>query len=95
VNSDAGERHVYHVYAVRVPDRETVRQGMIDAQIGVGIHYPIPVHLQPAFKELGYKPGDFPVTEAISNETLSLPIYPELGEADINTVVADLRRILG
>lgn len=92
---DADDRHVYHIYAVRVRDREEVRQSLVDAQIGVGIHYPIPIHLQPAFKELGYKPGDFPVTEAIANETLSLPLFPELTVAQRNTVTMALAEAVG
>lgn len=90
----AGGRHVFHVYAVRVAGRDAVWQRLLEAGIGAGLHYPVPVHLQPAFKELGHKPGDYPVAEAIAGETLSLPIYPELKEAHIDTVVTSLKRIL-
>jgi dTDP-4-amino-4,6-dideoxygalactose transaminase len=87
-----GDRHVYHVYAVRIKDRDAVSQRMVNSQVGVGIHYPIPVHLQPAFKELGYKAGDFPITEAMANQTLSLPIYPELTSEQQRTICEALAR---
>lgn len=81
-----GDRHVYHIYAVRVAERERVRQAMVDAGIGVGMHYPIPLHLQPTFAEFGYKQGDFPVAEAIGDETLSLPLFAELTDAQREAV---------
>lgn len=80
------ERHAYHVYAVRVAQRDKVRLAMIDAGVGVGIHYPIPVHLQLAFAALGHRPGDFPVSERFANETLSLPIFPEMTAEQVNHV---------
>jgi dTDP-4-amino-4,6-dideoxygalactose transaminase len=71
-------RHVYHIYAVRVPQRDRF-QGALTAQgVQTGIHYPIPVHLQPAYADLGYKAGDFPCAEAAAKEVLSLPMFPEL-----------------
>src|SRR5690606_17559919 len=74
----AGRRHVYHIYAVRSEDREELRRGLNDAGIQTGLHYPIPVHLQPAHADLGYSAGDFPEAEAAAREVLSLPIYPEM-----------------
>jgi dTDP-4-amino-4,6-dideoxygalactose transaminase len=74
----ADRRHVYHVYAVRTPHRAELQQYLQDKGISTGIHYPIPVHLQKAFAELGHHEGDFPHSEAASNEVLSLPMYPEL-----------------
>ncbi|MBD2493026.1 DegT/DnrJ/EryC1/StrS aminotransferase family protein [Nostoc sp. FACHB-280] len=71
-------RHVYHVYAVRSPQRDALQQGLQEMEIQTGIHYPIPVHLQPAYSELGYKAGDFPHAEAAAKEVLSLPMYAEL-----------------
>ncbi|MBG1271561.1 DegT/DnrJ/EryC1/StrS family aminotransferase [Nostoc sp. WHI] len=71
-------RHVYHVYAVRSPERDVLQQSLQEMEIQTGIHYPIPVHLQPAYSDLGYKPGDFPHSEAASSEVLSLPMYAEL-----------------
>lgn len=81
----AGE-HVYHVYAIRTAERDRVRRQLAEAGIATGIHYPIPVHLQPAYQDLGYRPGDFPATEAFAAETLSLPIYPELTAAQVDRV---------
>ncbi|BAY18548.1 glutamine--scyllo-inositol transaminase [Anabaenopsis circularis NIES-21] len=71
-------RHVYHVYAVRSPQRDALQQGLQEMEIQTGIHYPIPVHLQPAYSELGYKAGNFPHAEAAAKEVLSLPMYAEL-----------------
>jgi dTDP-4-amino-4,6-dideoxygalactose transaminase/acetyltransferase-like isoleucine patch superfamily enzyme len=84
-------RHVYHVYAVRVDDREQVQQALNARGIHTGIHYPIPVHLQPAYADLGHKEGDFPESEAAAREVLSLPMYPELTPIQQDAVVAALR----
>jgi dTDP-4-amino-4,6-dideoxygalactose transaminase len=70
--------HVYHLYVVRVPRRDELKEVLARQGIGTGIHYPIPCHLQPAFRYLGYQVGDLPVTERIAGEVLSLPMYPEL-----------------
>jgi dTDP-4-amino-4,6-dideoxygalactose transaminase len=69
---------VWHLYVVEVLNREDVQQKLTDAGIGWGVHYPIPVHMQLAYRDLGYKPGDFPVTERSAGRILSLPMYPEL-----------------
>jgi len=82
--------HVYHVYAVRVRDREGVRSRLMAAGIQSGVHYPTPVHLQPAYADLGYESGSFPVSEALARETLSLPMFPELTEAQVDEVCAAL-----
>ena len=82
----AGARHVYHVYAVRLPQRDRWRAHLADMQVQTGIHYPIPIHLQPAYRDLGYHAGDFPVAERIAREVLSLPIYPEMADAQIERV---------
>ncbi len=71
-------RHVYHIYAVRVPERDEFQKALTARGIQTGIHYPIPVHLQPAYADLGYKAGDFPHTEAAAAEVLSLPMFAEL-----------------
>ncbi|AMA61182.1 DegT/DnrJ/EryC1/StrS family aminotransferase [Bradyrhizobium sp. CCGE-LA001] len=84
-------RHVYHVYAVRLEHRDEALALLRDAGIGVGIHYPVPVHLQRAYAELGYRAGDLPVTEMLAKEFLSLPIYPELPLERTDEVVAALR----
>jgi dTDP-4-amino-4,6-dideoxygalactose transaminase len=69
---------VYHLYVVRVQDREALQAHLAEAGIGTGIHYPIPLHLQKAYSHLGYKAGDFPVTERVASEIVSLPMYPQL-----------------
>jgi dTDP-4-amino-4,6-dideoxygalactose transaminase len=69
---------VYHLYVVRVQDREALQANLAEAGIGSGIHYPIPLHLQKAYESLGYKKGDFPVTERIAAEIVSLPMFPQL-----------------
>jgi dTDP-4-amino-4,6-dideoxygalactose transaminase len=78
--------HVYHVYALRVPDRDRVLSELQQRGIGCGIHYPIPVHLQHAYASLGYGPGTFPVAETCAREFLSLPMVPELTDAQIIAV---------
>jgi dTDP-4-amino-4,6-dideoxygalactose transaminase len=83
--------HVYHVYAVKVPDRDGIHQRLMEAGIQTSMHYPVPVHLQPAYSELGYGPGAFPNAEAFAAETLSLPIYPELSEAQVERVCTALK----
>jgi dTDP-4-amino-4,6-dideoxygalactose transaminase len=69
---------VFHLYVVRVADREGLQAHLAEAGVGTGIHYPIPLHLQKAYQALGYKAGDFPVTERIAEEILSLPMFPQL-----------------
>lgn len=82
--------HVYHLYVVHVPHRDRVRELMEDTGIGVGLHYPVPVHLQPAYADLGHAVGDFPVSEASAHSLLSLPMYPEMAGAAIEYVSASL-----
>lgn len=83
-----GCRHVYHVYAVRLRGRDATRASLQQAGIQTGVHYPIPVHLQPAYQDVGYKAGDFPVAESVAAEVLSLPMYPELTTGQVNEVAA-------
>jgi dTDP-4-amino-4,6-dideoxygalactose transaminase len=83
-------RHAYHVYAIEVEHRERVQKALGAAGIGTGIHYPVPVHLQKAYAELGYGVGDFPVAEAVANRFLSLPIYAELEPEQAAHVVLEL-----
>jgi dTDP-4-amino-4,6-dideoxygalactose transaminase/acetyltransferase-like isoleucine patch superfamily enzyme len=83
-------RAVYHLYVVRTADREGLMQHLKDAHIGTGIHYPIPLHLQTAYKSLGYKEGDFPVSEKSAAEIVSLPMFPNLTEAQQSRVVAEI-----
>lgn len=70
--------HVFHLYVARVPRRDALLSHLKEREVGTGIHYPIPCHLQPAFRGLGYQPGDLPVTEKITSEIISLPMYAEL-----------------
>lgn len=85
-----GNEHVFHQYVVRVECRDRVASELSDAGIGVGIHYPKPIHLLPAFSFLGHEPGSFPVAERFAGQILSLPIYPGLSEAQQDYVVATL-----
>jgi dTDP-4-amino-4,6-dideoxygalactose transaminase len=71
-------RHVYHLYIVQVKDREALRKALDEQGIESGLHYPIPLHLQPAYRDLGHKEGDFPVSERVAKHLLSLPMYAEL-----------------
>ena len=81
-----GCRHVYHVYAVRLRNRDDVRAQLQAKGIQTGVHYPIPIHMQPAYRDLGYQAGDFPVSEEIAAEVLSLPIFPEMTPAQVQEV---------
>ena len=83
-----GCRHVYHVFAVRADDRDTLRDVLGTQGIQTGIHYPIPVHLQPAHADLGYRAGDFPNAEAAAREVLSLPLFPEMTHEQVEVVAA-------
>ena len=82
----AYNRHVYHIYAIRVPQRDAFQKSLTESGVQSGIHYPIPVHLQPAYADLGYKAGDFPRSEAAANEVLSLPLFAELTKDQQETV---------
>jgi dTDP-4-amino-4,6-dideoxygalactose transaminase len=84
-------RHVYHIYAIRDAQRDTLLTFLHDHGVSTGIHYPIPVHLQRAFAELGHKEGDFPHSEAASREVLSIPMYPELPTEQQDLVIAALK----
>jgi dTDP-4-amino-4,6-dideoxygalactose transaminase len=83
-----GCRHVYHVYAVRLARREATRAALQAAEIQTGVHYPIPVHLQPAHADLGYARGDFPVSEEVALQVLSLPMFPEMTFEQVQQVTA-------
>jgi dTDP-4-amino-4,6-dideoxygalactose transaminase len=77
---------VYHLYVIQHPDRDGLREHLAEKGISTGIHYPVPLHLQPACKEFGGKKGDFPDTEKIVDTILSLPMYPELTEEQIDYI---------
>jgi dTDP-4-amino-4,6-dideoxygalactose transaminase len=82
---------VYHLYVIQTAYRDKLYDYLTTAGIGVGIHYPIPIHLQMAYKELGYKVGDFPVAERVAQQILSLPIYPELQREQIIEVTQKIK----
>ena len=84
----ANGKHVYHIYAVRTADRATLMRALQSHGIGTGIHYPIPVHLQEAHEDLGYRKGDFPESERAADQVLSLPMFPELALTDVEVVAA-------
>ena len=83
--------HVWHLFVIRHADRDRLRAALADQCIQTGLHYPTPVHLQHAYAHLGHQPGDFPVTEAISRECLSLPLFPEMTDEQQDSVVAALK----
>ena len=82
----SGRRHVYHVYSIFHSERDKLQDTLKDSGIHTGKHYPIPVHLQKPYLYLAYREGDFPVSERVAREQLSLPLFPELKEEDVNRV---------
>jgi dTDP-4-amino-4,6-dideoxygalactose transaminase len=85
---------VYHLYVIRVQDRTGLIQHLAQANIGTGIHYPVPLHLQNAYKSLGYKDGDFPVSEAVAAEIVSLPMFPNLRADQQERVVSEVMKFI-
>jgi dTDP-4-amino-4,6-dideoxygalactose transaminase len=85
-------RHVYHVYTLRTDDRDSLQAFLQAEGIQTGIHYPVPVHLQPAYADLGYERGAFPQSEAASEQVLSLPLYPELSSEAVAEVAGAVKR---
>jgi dTDP-4-amino-4,6-dideoxygalactose transaminase len=86
--------HVFHLYVVRLDDRDEVRQRLRDRGVASGVHYPLPVHRYPAYAHLGHGPGSFPVAEGICERIISLPMYPEMGPAEVGHVASALRESL-
>ena len=86
--------HVFNVYAVRSTQRDRIAAALRAGGIASAVHYPQPVHLQDRYKDLGYSTGVFPVAEAIATKELSLPIYPELSEVSVRTIVKIIRQAL-
>jgi dTDP-4-amino-4,6-dideoxygalactose transaminase len=87
-------RAAYHLFVVRLQERDALLEYLKERGISTGIHYPIPIHLQPACRHLGHKEGDFPITEGCARQVLSLPMYPELTQAQIQEVVRAIKEFL-
>jgi len=81
-----GAESVWHLYVIRTERRDALKEHLVSKGINASIHYPIPIHLQPAYQDLGYKRGDFPVTEAYADRILSLPMYPELSDRQVEFI---------
>ncbi len=97
--NDSGSGHVYHLYVIRLTkdcpiDRTRLQQELAAYDIQSGIHYPVPCHLQPAFHHLGYQSGDFPVAECLSQEILSLPMFPGMSDDQLEYVVETIARVV-
>jgi dTDP-4-amino-4,6-dideoxygalactose transaminase len=92
---DPAGTHVYHLYVVRTPKRDALQAYLKEQGIGTGIHYPIPVHLQPFYADQGYRRGQFPVTEQLCDEILSLPMFPEMTEAQVDYVAEKVCEFVG
>jgi dTDP-4-amino-4,6-dideoxygalactose transaminase len=87
----AGYESVYHLYVIRTEKRDAIRQALLENNIGCGIHYPLPLHLQPACRYLGYNSGDFPNAERIADTALSLPMHPALTPGEVERVAGVVR----
>jgi dTDP-4-amino-4,6-dideoxygalactose transaminase len=84
---------VFHLYVIQVRQRDRLREALGQAGIETGVHYPIPLHLQPCFRDLGHREGDFPHSERIAHETLSLPMYPQIRDEQLAHVVEQVNRL--
>jgi dTDP-3-amino-3,4,6-trideoxy-alpha-D-glucose transaminase len=91
----AGDEHVWHVFAVTCHARDELAAALAGAQIGTLVHYPVPPHLSDAYKELGYGPGDFPISERLSQTMLSLPLYPQLSATAVDRVCGAVAHAAG
>lgn len=87
-------KHAYHLYVIRVKEREKVQAQLKEAGIGTAVHYPVPLHLQPCYSYLGYKQGDFPEAERAAKEVLSLPLYPGLTKPEQDKVIKEVSKII-
>lgn len=84
--SESGE-HVFHQYTIRIPQRDAIQRALAEQGISTMVYYPVPIHLQPIYSALGYRPGSLPATEAACREVLSLPMFPELTDQQMEYVV--------
>jgi dTDP-4-amino-4,6-dideoxygalactose transaminase len=87
-----GAHPVYHLFVVRSRDRNSLQASLEEKGIGTLVHYPVPIHLQEAYQELGYRRGDLPVTEKCAREVLSLPFFPELTEQEMEEVQGQIKK---
>ena len=90
----AGREHVYHLYVVQVDERDRIREELTAAGIGTGVHYPVPVHEQQAYRSLGLTAADLPVTSAVAGRLLSLPMFPEMTHEQVGLVAASLAQAI-
>jgi dTDP-4-amino-4,6-dideoxygalactose transaminase len=89
-----GNKSIYHLYVIKVPQRDSLQKILKEKEIDCGIHYPVPLHLQPAFRLLGYKKGDFPIAELLAETSLSLPIFPEMTIEQQHFVIDTVKEFL-
>ena len=96
LKAEHSTRHIYNQFCVLLPEgtRDDMKQTLLDAGIGVDVYYPVPLHLQECFADLGYKPGDCPVSESVSNRIIALPIYPESTKEQRQYVVSTMEKAL-
>jgi dTDP-4-amino-4,6-dideoxygalactose transaminase len=92
---EKGNTSIFHQFVIRTPDRDNLRNFLIEHEIGTAIYYPVPLHLQPCFSSYGYKKGDYPDAEECANTSLALPIYPELTKQQIEYVSSTIWKFFG
>ncbi len=85
---------MYHLFVIQSERRDALQQYMADRGIATAVHYPVPIHRQPAYAHLGYRPGSLPVTEALAGRILSLPIYPHMPDMHIEAVLDAIREFV-
>ena len=97
VKSEHSTRHIYNQFCILVPEgtRDGLKQALLDAGVGVDVYYPVPLHMQECFTDLGYKEGDFPVSESVAKRIIALPIYPEATHEQREFVVSVIENFLG
>lgn len=88
---DENNQHVYHMYILQSEDRESILSKLKDKGVATGVYYPVPLHLQKVYKDLGYKEGDMPVSEYLSHRTFAIPVYPELNEEQIKYIIDSIK----
>jgi dTDP-4-amino-4,6-dideoxygalactose transaminase len=86
-----GYESCYHLFVIRTPGRDVIREALTRAGIESGVHYPVPLHMQPACAQLGYRPGDFPNAERLAATALSLPMHPHLSDEQVVQIAAVVR----